>query len=227
MGPKGKRAPRVLFDSIETGILPIAPPVNLSVSGLGSVAYCASTPNLPRPVLSWEHDGTYTAYQITFGTGGSLSNVYDSGEVSSRDSFHILPAGVIQYNKTYQWRARVKNRGVWSPWTEGPSFTTAPHSYPQVSFTFVPIEPQALQFVFFTDTSTAAGGYSIAGRSWIFQNAQPANASGQTVQTRFHATGKGTASLTVTDSSGFSCSDSHTFDIQKSIIKQFKEVVPR
>jgi hypothetical protein len=164
---------------------------------------------------------------------------YDSGVVPA--SYHsnttntqivkLIPSGPLAYNTTYRWRVKVWDASGNSNWVEGTSFTTDKHAYPHVNFTWSPAKPALDEQVQFTDTSTAAAGYSIAQWAWIFKDPSGSPSGTDTNQNpifTFSTKGTNSAALTATDNSPerYSCTTPKNIKISLPLPK-WQEITPQ
>jgi len=132
----------------------------------------------------------------------------------------------LVYNTTYYWRVKVwDDQGADSGWVEGPSFVTEKHRYPSVDFNWSPQNPSAEEDVLFADQSTVYGGATKSNWSWTFEDATPASSGLQNPTVQFNSNGSKEVTLQVTDSDGYSCSDSQTVNVQVSL-PTWQEILP-
>ncbi|MCD6114841.1 hypothetical protein J7J74_00935 [bacterium] len=142
----------------------------------------------------------------------------------------------LQYNKTYYWWVRVwDSQGNNSDWQYGGSFTTKPHAYPYVSFSWNPEEPAVEEVVLFINQSKCYDNFNnevnCSSYLWtIPPTAEFTNGTDQTSkdpQVIFHETGEDIPiTLRVTDASGYSCEK--TINIQiNAPLPGWIEVPPR
>jgi len=93
--------------------------------------------------FSWEYfddDGDpQVSYQVEIKGG-----IWDTGEVSSSSESYTLPdPTILEWDKNYNWRVRVKDEpGSWSSWAND-SFWTPKHQYPDCDFSWAPEYPNA------------------------------------------------------------------------------------
>ena len=135
-------------------------------------------------------------------------------------------ADQLGYNTTYYWQAKVYDiNGSDSGWISGPSFTTESHRYPSINFNWSPTEPSAEEDVLFSDQSTVYGGASKSSWSWTFENGNPGSSSQQNPTIQFTTTGDKDVVLGVTDSDGYTCSQTKTVGVQE-VLPDWKEILP-
>jgi len=183
-------------------------------------------------VYSWNftdpdiEDGQ-SAYRVQTDNNPNFSSPEDdSGKINSSSNSYSIPLGKLSYNNTYYWRLKVwDSSGAESPWIYGPSFTTPKHAYPDVNFSWLPINPFPKESVQFTDQSTADGGASIIAWSWTFPDGNPAASSEQNPEVNFISSGTKTVVLQVTDSDGYSCPGTGEVNLQRPL-PQWEEIKP-
>lgn len=206
--------------SVIFGSLPTAS--NLQAT---QIDYCVSGPNI---ILSWDFTsscGSQTAYQAQIDNNSNFSSLeVDSGQVSSSSNSYSNTN--LSYNTTYYWRLKVWTGSVSSDWINGPSFTTPPHAWPTVNFTWAPHPPAKDEDVLFTDKSAVHGGAAVFSWLWAFQDGIPASSSQQNPIVKFGSVGAKSVSLTVTDSDGFVCSKQKTINVRFPLPK-WKEIMPK
>lgn len=106
---------------------------------------------------------------------------------------------------TYDWRLQVWGSSDCttggSGWEVATStFTTSPHAYPTVNFSWTPLEPSAEETVSFTDETSFGSAPQNQSWSWQFDpDGNPLTSSDQNATTTFASEGTKTATLTATD----------------------------
>jgi len=192
-----------------------------SASGLSvsSGDYCVT----PSHYFSWTYSdpdvNAESQFQLQVDNNGNFSSPevnrtfsglsYPSGTKNSQVVLVSLSIGAdkLLFNTAYSWRVKVwDSEGAGSNWVAGPNFSTAQHQYPQVNFNFYPSSPAVSEIVQFQDKSKVFGGASISAWSWSFAGGVPASSASQNPQVSFSSKGNKTIVLTVSDSSGYSCS---------------------
>jgi hypothetical protein len=134
--------------------------------------------------------------------------------------------GDIDYNASFRAKVRVKDSdGLWSDWSGWLDFSTQSHASPFVDFSWSPQNPAVGEKTLFSDESIAYGGAVISGWSWTFSDATPTASSEQDPEVVFASAGTKNITLVVSDSHGFSCSDSTSLILQLSFPK-WKEILP-
>ncbi len=194
----------------------------------------------PPIFLSWSFNdpGDFqSAYQVQTATNISFSP-------TTTESFCQLPNPCgsstttapdgLSYGTHYFWRVKVwdsaNNESAWATDTIG--FITD-HAYPSINFSWSPLNPTVGEVVQFFDNSFC---YDTAGTTtcsnstgddfaWIFQDGAPPTSGDENPAVTFSSTGSKTATSTVTDSDGFSCSGQKTLNIQRRL-PNWKEIPP-
>jgi len=190
--------------------------------------YCSASS--PPVILSWQFSDpdagdSQSAYQVQVDNNSDFSSPEkDSGKVLSSSNSYA-PTG-LSYSTTYYWRVKVwDSKDSSSAWATGPSFTTL-HAYPRPDFSWSPENPQVKQSVQFTDKSQAFEA-TITNWSWVFQDGDPATSSSQNPKIKFLSQGSKWVTLTVTDSTGYSCSIKKTVNVEEfSLWGWWKEIIP-
>jgi len=137
---------------------------------------------------------------------------------STTDSFAVV-ATKLAYDAAYRWRLKVwDDFGNDSGWISGSDFSTPLHGYPKVDFSWEPAAPKAQQKITFTDGSRVCNGASVASRLWILGGAAPSTGSDAVMTVKYAAKNDYTAKLTVTDSSGYSCSLEKDIKVKPNVL---------
>jgi hypothetical protein len=195
---------------------------DLTVDVTSSEINCGTTAGA-RAKFSWKFSDAdnclpQSAYRIQIDDNSDFSSpAVDTGKVNSQsESFWLQPPyPLLEWNKTYYWRLKVWNKkGHESDWILGPQFKTPSHPYPIPDFNFKPEKPTVNQVVQFFDQSQCfdTPGTTTCSIStgdsffWTFEKGNPATSKNQNPTTTFSSLGTFTATLKVTDSSGYSCS---------------------
>jgi hypothetical protein len=132
----------------------------------------------------------------------------------------------LNWATTYYWKVRVKDSaGNWSNWSTIDSFTTPLHAYPYIDFSWTPTAVVVNATTTFIDKSDVYGGATKKSWFWTFQDGVPATSGLQNPTIKFISEGSKNVSLRVTDSDNFSCTDSKTINIRRSL-PEWKEVPP-
>jgi len=121
-------------------------------------------------------------------------------------------ADQVGYNKSYYWRVKVyDDLGNDSGWTDGGSFTTKPHRYPYVNFSWEPVEPSAKESVQFTNNSVCYDANSdpmdCPGDAyfWIFVGGVPNNSVEQNPVVEFSSKDSKNVTLQIIDADSNVC----------------------
>ncbi len=222
-------------DSVTVNITNTAPSV--SIGNPVPPDYC--TVNSPVETISWtfsdsDPDDVQAQYYVQFASNASFTqNVYNTGVQPGEDSSFTIPPGWLQFGRTYYIRVRVwDNHGQASSYSATRTFLTPNDPYPQAGFTFSPARVHREETVQFTDASSAQGGASITGWSWVFGGCDSVKCllTGSGIsnpQNIFHQTGSYPTTLRVTDSNSNSCTSTpQTIEVERSI-PSWKEVAPQ
>lgn len=185
--------------------------------------------------FNWEYfdadNDPQVSYQVQIKGG-----VWDTGEVSSSSESYTLPdPTILEWDKNYTWRVRVKDEpGSWSNWAND-AFWTPKHQYPDCEFSWSPEYPNAYDedypdapdtAVQFTDESTAYGGASIISWSWTFQDGDPATSSLKNPLVKFLSEGDKAVTLEACDSDGYCCPEEKSIYVNFPL-PEWKERIPR
>lgn len=170
--------------------------------------------------LSWtffEATGqSQTGYQIEIATNNgfgknSIATSSSDWVESSAEQVIVNGQDNLAYNTTYYWHVRVRDESNQASdnWSSTGTFTTPKNNYPNVDFSYSPSSPRALEDVAFTsnvsvDTTNTPG--NTATYLWEFQQAGETSTTTPNPTEQFYDTSGASAQLTITDSSGYSCS---------------------
>jgi len=191
-----------------------------TVSGLtvSGQAYCAT----PYHYFSWTYSDPDSDPQSKFDFQVDNNSNFSSPEINRTISSSALNQSVIvsvptiadqlNYNNTYYWQVRVYDGETDSGWVEGSSFTTEKHQYPDVDLNWSPTQPAIDQETVFTDLSTVYSSTKSAW-AWTFQDGTPASSSLQNPTIKFNSLGDKQITLQVTDSDGYTCSNSGSINL--------------
>jgi tetratricopeptide (TPR) repeat protein len=143
------------------------------------------------------------------------------------------PTGEIAYNTTYYWRVKVRDSGqppLWSEWATGTSFTTIPHPKPWPEFTWIPEIPFPADWIYFDpSSSTVYNGLSIV--DWVFSGdplyPRITTTTLGIVLNAYRTEGSKDVTLTITDTSGYSCSLIQTIGIEQQVLPNPRRYEPR
>jgi len=213
---------------------------NLSVSSGDSATYCGGT---AAHYFSWIYSDSDGDDESQFQFQVDNNNDFSSPEVDRTYSGLSNPSPTtnnqsvtvslspgsdqIAYNTTYYWRVQVwDDQGNASGWTEGPSFTTEAHPYPSIDFNWSPQNPSAEEDVLFADQSICYDADSYCDSwFWTFEDGNPASSSQRNPTIQFTSNGSKQVTLQVTDSDGYTCSDSKTVNVRLKL-PGWKEILP-
>lgn len=135
--------------------------------------------------------------------------------------------GQLAYNTNYYIQIMVEDlNGESSGWLSGTPFTTQGHPSPSINFSQSPIRPSAGEDTQFIDLTNVFGGTIIAVWSWIFEDGIPPTSSLEEPMMKFNTKGEKQVTLQVTDSDGYSCSESKPVNIADPL-PGWKEIIPR
>ncbi|MDI6602942.1 MAG: PKD domain-containing protein [Patescibacteria group bacterium] len=136
----------------------------------------------------------------------------------------LLSENTLSYNTTYYWRVKVWDKdGMESDWVYGPSFKTENHPYPYVRFEWHPTSPKQGESVKFEDQTVIYGGATTKSRLWEFPGGNPATSTEKKPTVTYHEVGDQKITLTVTDSSNYTCSTTQSLSV--SIFETYEEPV--
>jgi len=181
--------------------------------------YCESGPAVTCSWTYTDPDGDIqAAYQVQIDDNADFSSpLVDTGTVNSGSGSYATPFGKLAYDTTYYWRVMVwDSRGKQSVWTSGPSFTTPPHQYPRVDFSWIPEKPVIDEEITFTD-KTVTSGSTVQSWQWTFENGDPATSILEHPSTIFRTKGDYTVRLQITDSEGITCASEKTLMVKRSL----------
>jgi hypothetical protein len=142
--------------------------------------------------------------------------------------------GEIAYNTTYYWRVKVRDSGqppLWSEeWATGTSFDTITHPKPWPEFTWTPEIPFPADWIDFDpSSSTVYNGLSIV--DWVFSGdplyPRITTTTLGIVLNAYRTEGSKDVTLTITDTSGYSCSLTQTIGIAQQVPRNPRRYEPR
>jgi len=200
------------------------------------------------PVLSWQTDTNKPYdYEIEIDNNSDFTSPEISESVLSTNSLSWIPGcamccDIAPFNNilwgggTYYWRVRVRNAtGPWSDWKEdSDGFVTNNHCFPYPDFLCDGADCNNLrisgeqQFTL-SDSSTAYGGSSINNCLWSLPSGATIVAgdplSDCSIVATFNPSPGQITTMTVTDSSGYSCL---TFKIINILmpLPEWREIAP-
>lgn len=179
--------------------------------------YCLSG---PAATVNWTYSdpqgSPQSAYQVQIDDQGSFNSPeWDSGKVScSNCSSNSTPQGILQFNITYKARVRVWNGSdIVSGWTQSGTWKTPINAYPQVNFTWLPLNPQAGQLIQFTDQTAFFDG-NPNGRKWSWLFGDSTSSTLTNPAKTYSQSGNYNVTLTATDNQNQSCSITKSVNIQ-------------
>lgn len=175
-------------------------------------SYCTDS---LHPILSWNYPAETDGYKIevykeglliyqyeALGTSSKSHSFFDPGTCHENNGFQNEPVCDLEYNKSYNWRVKVKDQGGnWSPWSDWSTFSTPSHQFPYTDFSWSPQNPRVGEEVQFTDETSWGEG---AGKnwSWTIPDAQytgETNSSSQNPKVIFQTQGEKEVILQTTD----------------------------
>ena len=195
------------------------PPVLIQPMLATQPDYCESGPAVTCSWAYTDADGDgQSAYQVQIDDSADFSSpAVDTGTIVSSSKSYATPFGRLAYNTTYRWRVMVWDaKGKPSVWTSGPTFTTPPHQYPRVDFSWNPDKPVIDADITFTDQTTTSGS-TIQSWSWTFESGDPAASTLEAPAVMFQNKGHFTVSLQITDSEGITCRAEKEIRVEKSL----------
>lgn len=176
-----------------------------------------------QPILAWDYQSQnnhiQAAYQIILSQNANLSKpLIQTEPIESPNQSYGTPANILNWNTRYYWQVRVRDEyGQWSSWSPLNSFTTPLHAYPAVGFDWQPQPIHALMEVQFINRTEVSGGARIVQNTWTFRNrindeiVLTSNISSPRIT--FPEKGYLSVTLAVTDSSGYSASQTQNIEI--------------
>lgn len=200
----------------------------------------------PGGTTSWTYSdpqsSSQNGYRIQIINQSSGTTVHDSCSLGSgcgggTSTTYSIPLGILNFNTTYYSRVMVWNSiGLFSPWANmtsctgpgcfgGTSWTSPPHHYPQVSFTYSPNLIMAKKPVQFTNTTTY--GDDGSGSTWLWDFSDPPTSTLKNPTHTFNNLGTYTVTLTATDNDGHT--STRVFQVSVSLKKPFprwREILP-
>ncbi len=195
-----------------------APPTASAL--IKQIDYCGSG---LATMFSWNYSDpendpqTYRQVQVD-NDGDFSSPVDDTGKVATASVSYVTLATKLAYNTTYHWRVKVwDDKGNSSNWVNGPDFSTPLHSYPVIGFDWIPTVLKATEAVVFTDSSQVFGGATVSSRSWVFEGATPNTSVAAQATVIYAVKGDYKATLTITDSNGYTCSLEKNMNVKSSL----------
>ena len=173
------------------------------------IDYCGSG---LATMFSWTYSDpendpqTYRQVQVD-NDGDFSSPVDDSGKIGTASPSYVTLASKLAYDTTYHWRLKVwDSNGNDSGWIAGSDFSTSQHAYPVIAFNWIPATPKEDTEITYTDQTQVFGGATVSARSWVIQGATPGTSVAEEVKVIYAVKGDFTTTLTITDSSGYTCS---------------------
>jgi hypothetical protein len=173
----------------------------------------AGNGSLSIPTLSWsdfsdpdrDQQGGYEI-QIKESTTGNSTTVISTTPGNSYTFTYELASSFLNWNKTYEWKVRVKDdHDNWLGWSETSTFTTPEQPYPWVDFSWDPVAPNQTEIVTFTNNST--GTPPLSAR-WEFEDAKHSTYDGwepPSDYVEFKSSGWKKVTLTITDGRNQTC----------------------
>lgn len=232
------------FGAVYTKFSSTGPSTPVLVEPLNCVDTYTLQPASPlTPTLDWSDyvaldSSTQAAFQIQLDDDPLFGSPVFDETVNSTASNYSVGLGQLTYNVAYYWRVRVQSsNGDWSEWgitgtlgTETNCLRTPVHPAPVCDFTMTPPTPAVGVETLFTDTTQLFGGASVSQWNWTFGDGQSLSGSDPDVHKNpthtYNAVGNITIILGVTDSDGYSCSESRPMAVQQ-VLPEFERVIPR
>jgi len=187
-----------------------------------------------HPTLQWIYSDPDSdpqgSYYMEIDNNSNFSSPLDYTSLNRwiDSSSYSFPTTGISFNwdERYYWRLKVRDdQGGESDWSSSCDFNTPIHAHPDPDFTWIPNRPLIEENVQFTDQTTYYGGSSGSIWLWTFENGDPSVSASESPETIFDSSGQKAISLTVTDSSGFSCDANDILNVSFPLPK-WKEVRP-
>jgi hypothetical protein len=174
-------------------------------------------------IFSWTYSDpendpqTYRQVQVDDNADFS-SPVDDSGKIGTASPSYVTLASKLAYDTTYHWRLKVwDSNGNDSGWIGGSDFSTPQHTYPAIAFIWSPATPKEDTEITYTDQTQVFGGATVSARSWVIQGATPGTSVAEEFKVIYAVKGDFTTTLTVTDSSGYTCSLQKAIKVKSGI----------
>ena len=181
-----------------------------------------------------DDDSNFTGAKFNYKVEPSASTAYNLNLTHDLEGDWLFS---LNWNTTYYWKVKVRDeQGAWSDWSDVAQFTTPLHASPYINFSWNPTKPTVDELVQFTDLSecydssgnvVACTGIGPCGTAWCwtFQDGSPSSSIEQNPTTSFSSMGSKIITLRVTDSDGYSCSDSKTVQITLPL-PEWEEISP-
>lgn len=232
------------FGAVYTKFAASGPATPVLVEPLNCVdTYTLQPASALTPTLDWSNyvaldSSSQAAFQLQVDDDPLFGSPVVDETINSTASNYAIGLGELTYNVAYYWRVRVQSsNGDWSEWgttgtlgTETNCFRTPIHPAPVCDFTMSPATPALGVETQFTDTTQLFGGASVAQWSWTFGDGQSLIGSNPLVHKNpkhtYNSVGNVTVILAITDSDGYSCSESRPMSVQQ-VLPEFERVIPR
>jgi len=202
-------------------------PPTVECSNTATWVFCVDSRN---PTITWTYsdpDGdAQESYQLQIDNNSDFSSPeIDTGEAFSSGTAYHPSGSILNWSTTYYWRVKAKDeQGNWSDWcSPNCSFTTIGHAYPDVDFSWSPLNPSTKEPVQFTDETDFYNGAN--SWNWTFESAVPASSVLQNPITTFSEPGNWQVKLKATDSDGYMCPITKTINVNYPL-PTWKEVIP-
>lgn len=212
---------------------PDVPPTDSSVKAT-EPDYCASG---ATATIDWKYTdkddspiGTdpQSAFEIQVSTLGSFASGsidFDSGKITQGGTVYTIPQGYLDFNVTYKARVKVwDSHDAPSDWGVSGSWKSPKHAYPQVDFSWSPLNPIVNQNANFSDETIFydAG----AGHTWTWTFGDGTTLYLQNPIHKFAAVNSYNVKLTAKDVDNFSCSLSKLISVGNPL-PYWREVSPK